>query len=90
MKLDELIFNDINIRHIARHKVLPEEVKEVIKGRIITFAAKKERIMIIGKTQATRTLAVVLEKVVGGKYFIVTARDADRKERKIYQEESYE
>lgn len=90
MKLDELIFNQVNIRHIARHKVLSEEVEEVIEGKILTFTAKKGRIMIIGKTKSARTLAIILEKIEGGKYFVVTARDADRKERKIYQEETYE
>ena len=90
MKLDELIFNQINIRHIARHKVLPEEVEETVGGKTLTFAAKKGRIMVVGRTQSARTLAIILEKVEDGKYFVVTARDADRKERKMYQEEIYE
>lgn len=87
MKIDELIFNERNIEHIARHNVLPEEVKEVVEGKILPLEAKLGRIMIIGKTKAGRSLAVILEKVKGNVYFPVTARDADRKERRMYQEE---
>ncbi len=87
MKIDELVFNERNIEHIARHNVLPEEVKEVVEGKILPLEAKLERIMIIGKTKAGRSLAVIIEKVKGNIYFPVTARDADRKERKMYKEE---
>lgn len=74
MKIDELIFNERNIEHIARHNVLP-------------LKAKLGRVMVIGKTKKSRILAVILEKFKGNIYFPVTARDADRKERKMYQEE---
>ena len=87
MKIDELVFNERNIEHIARHNVLPEEVKEVIEGKILLLEAKLSRIMVIGKTKAGRYLAVILENVRGNIYFPVTARDADRKERKMYKEE---
>ncbi len=87
MKIDELVFNVRNIEHIARHNVLPEEVREVIEGKILPLEAKLGRIMVIGKTKKGRSLAVILEKVKGNIYFPVTARDADRKERKMYTEE---
>ncbi len=87
MKVDELIFNERNIEHIARHNVLPEEVKEVIEGNILPLKAKLGRVMVIGKTKKSRTLAVILEKFKGNIYFPVTARGADRKERKMYKEE---
>ncbi len=87
MKIDELVFNERNIEHIARHSVLPEEIKQVVGGKILPLEAKLGRVMIVGKTKAGRSLAIVLEKVKGNIYFPVTARDADRKERKMYQEE---
>lgn len=87
MKIDGLVFNARNIEHIARHNVLPEEIKEVIAGKILPLKAKLGRVMIIGKTKKDRDLAIILEKVKGSIYFPVTARDADRKERKMYQEE---
>ncbi len=87
MKIDELVFNERNIEHIARHNVLPEEVREIIEGKILPLEAKLGRIMIIGKTKKGRSLAVILEKVKSNIYFPVTARDADRKERKMFVEE---
>lgn len=87
MKIDELIFNEKNIEHIARHNVLPEEVKEIFEGKSLFLAAKLGRVMVIGKTQHGRFLSVIIEKVEGNRYFVVTARDADRKERKMYKEE---
>jgi len=87
MRIDELIFNQINIEHIARHNVSPEEVKEVFDGKTLFLKAKYNRIMAIGQSSNGRYLAIILEKVENNRYFVVTARDADRKERKMYKEE---
>lgn len=87
MKIDELVFNERNIEHIARHNVLPNEVKEVVEGEFLPLQAKLGRIIVVGKTKKGRTLAVVLEKIKGKIYFPVTARDADKKERRMYKEE---
>ena len=86
MKVDGLIFNQVNIEHIARHNVLPTEVKQLLEGETLFLKAKLERIMAIGQTKKGRSLAVILEKVRGNTYFVVTARDADRKERRMYKE----
>ena len=43
--------------------------------------------MAIGHSSNGRYLAIILEKVEDNRYFVVTARDADRKERKMYKEE---
>lgn len=88
MTIDELIFNQRNIEHIARHNVSPEEVKEVFDGKTLFLKAKYDRIMAIGQSSNGRYLAVILEKVEDNTYFVVTARDADRKERKMHTEES--
>ena len=85
MRIDELIFNEKNIEHIARHNVLPDEVKQIIEGKTLFLNAKFYRVMAIGQTKKGRSLAVILEKVKDHTYFVVTARDADRKERKMYR-----
>lgn len=87
IRIDELLFNEKNIEHIARHNVLPDEVKQIIEGKTLFLNAKFNRIMAIGVTKKGRSLAVILEKVKGHTYFVVTARDADRKERKMFKEE---
>ncbi len=88
MKIDELVFNERNIEHIARHNVLPDEVREVVEGKTLQLKAKLGRVMLIGKIKSGRILAVILEKVKGNIYFPVTARVADRKERRMYEKET--
>ena len=57
-------------------------------GNFIIRPAYSERLLLIGPTLTGRVLAAVLDAdVAEGRYYVVTARPADRKERKIYQRE---
>jgi len=85
-----LIWDDWNVAHIARHKVFRDEVEEVWHGDYIVREGYKDRIMLIGPTNADRVLAVVLESEGNDVYYVVTARPADRKERRAYREEQKE
>lgn len=75
--------------HVARHGVTPEEVGEVCTGEFVALQSYKERLLLIGPTQAGRTLAVVLEPDVDpggvGIWYPVTARLASREERSYYR-----
>jgi uncharacterized DUF497 family protein len=73
-----------NIAHIARHQVSPEEVEQVCHSEHIRRSAYAGRIMVIGRTQAGRTLSVVLDPEGDDAYYVVTARPSSRKERRIY------
>ncbi len=88
IEIDELVFTDQNIEHIARHNVLPEEIKSALLYRPVFFKAEYGRIMMIGQTENKRWLSVILAEVKQKVYYVVTARDADKKERKMYQEET--
>lgn len=85
--VNELIWDKWNIDHIHRHKVVPAEVEEVCHGAYVVRETYKDRIMLIGKTNKGKFLAIVLEEKMSGIYYPVTARTADRKERKNYYEE---
>lgn len=86
IKKRDLIWDKWNLKHIAKHKVTPGEAEEVLKDKGIkareTYGG---RILVIGKS-GLRMLAVVLVKEKNG-YYIITARDAGRKERRIYRNE---
>ena len=82
-----LIWDTWNVAHIARHQVFPEEVEEVCKGGSVVREGYRGRIVLIGPAEAGRMLAIVLEGVGDDVYYVVTARPADRKERRVYQEE---
>lgn len=88
IKIDQLIWDQWNLEHIKKHNVLQQEVEEVIERVQAHRKGYSGRIFLIGRA-GTRILAVLLEKEKDGKYYIVTARDADRKERKLlYAEEN--
>lgn len=87
MRIDELIFNEENVEHIASHNVIPEEVRQVLEGKTLFLSAKQNRVMAIGKTKLGRFLTIVLDKTKDYMYYVVAARDADKKEKRMYQEE---
>ena len=89
MFVRRLTWDAWNVRHIARHGVLPPEVEDVCQGPCITREAYAGRIMLIGPTRSGRILAAVLEpQEEQGVYYVVTARSASRRERRLYQQES--
>jgi len=87
LAIRRLIWDSWNIAHIARHHVIPEEVEAVCHGDYIVRQAYQGRLMLIGPTAAGRVLAVILDSQGEGLYYPVTARPADRKERRIWREE---
>lgn len=56
-------------------------------GLPLVQAGKKGRKLIIGPTKDQRMITVILDYEGNGKYYPVTARDASRKERKLYKQE---
>lgn len=83
---EHLIWNPLNAEHIARHDVTINEVEEVSEGKFIFWQSYGGRFMIVGRTLAERTLAIVLEPDDSGMYYVVTARPASRRERRLYTE----
>jgi uncharacterized protein len=82
-----LIWDAWNVGHIARHRVTPEEVEEVCHGEPVTSQTYKGRIRVVGPTQRRRMLTVILAPTdEHGVYYPITARPADRKERRHYDD----
>jgi hypothetical protein len=61
LKIRRLIWDEENPGHIARHKVTPQEVKEVCDGPYVVQPARLGRFALIGPTLAGRLLVVILE-----------------------------
>ena len=78
----KLIWDKYNVEHIKKHDVKVQEVEEVAKSTLAHKKAKKGRYLIIGRA-GTRILSVVLNRKGLGIYYPVTARDADKDERRI-------
>ena len=72
-----LIWTERNISHIAKHGVSVKEVEEAIRDRYAIVLKHK------GSAWG-RILFIVLEKI-NDEFYVVTARDANRKEKKRYK-----
>jgi uncharacterized protein len=83
-----LIWETWQIAHIARHNVIPEEVEEVCHGTPVTSQTYNGRIRVVGPMRSHRMLTVILAPTdEPGVDYPVTARPADRKERRKYDEQ---
>lgn len=88
MVIKRLVWDEWNVEHIARHGVTVGEVEQACLGnRYIVRESYKDRIMLIGPTSKERILAVVVALKGNEIYYVITARPADRKERRVYQAE---
>lgn len=82
-----LVWDLWNIRHIARHGVSPEEVEEIChKDSLVLRGQQKNRLVIIGKTEEKRILAVILESKGNNAYYVVTAYPADNKDKRYIKD----
>jgi uncharacterized protein len=81
-----LVWNEWNIEHIARHKVIPEEVEAVCQSAMVASETYAGRIRVIGTTAAGRELTVILAPRGEDVYYPITARPASRKERRLLSE----
>ena len=86
--LRTLVWNTRNVTHIKKHTVTKKEVENAIQHIIAHRRGYKQRIILIGRSEK-RLLSIVVSKEKEGRYYIVTARDADKKERSlVYEKES--
>lgn len=82
----ELLWDEGNEAHIARHRVTPDEVEEVcFSRRWMLRASGRKRKAVFGQTASGRYLLVILEMWDYDEYFVITARDMDQAERRRYQ-----
>ena len=85
MRFTDLVVDPGGEDHIARHGVQLEEVEEEMVGRPLFLRAREGRYSAIGQTDAGRYLTVFLAPRGQSVFSLITARDADRSERRKYQ-----
>jgi len=86
MTIEHLVWDDWNRDHIAKHNVTPAEVEQVIDNEYVLFPSYSGRMVVIGQTDTKRALHITLANRGTERYYVVTARVADRKERAYYQQ----
>lgn len=85
--VEELLWNEWNVAHVAKHNVVPAEVEEVCRGSKVANRTYGDRIAVIGPTAIGRLLFIVLVPRGGNTYYPLSARVADKKERALYIDE---
>jgi hypothetical protein len=89
MTINDFIWPQARIEHIAKHGVTPEEVEEVCFGNPLVLRAKSRGenpvYYVLGQTSAGRYLFCVVIRFPDGKGYPVTARDMTAKEKRRYR-----
>lgn len=88
IKVKELIWDSWNIEHIRKHDVSQQEIIESIENTSYHRRAHSGRYLSVGRA-GNRIITVIIRWQKLTTYYLVTARDANRKERKdVYEKEN--
>jgi uncharacterized DUF497 family protein len=89
MTIDEIIWPEERVEHIAEHGVTPEEMEQVCFGQSLVLRAKTEGenpvYYVLGQTATGRYLFCVVIRFPDGKGYPVTAREMTAKEKRRYR-----
>lgn len=83
--IKKLVWDDWNRKHIEKHGVSQEEIEIAGNKSIYHKRTYKERYLVIGRS-GRRLITIVLKRIDSDTYYLITARDASKKERKIAYE----
>jgi uncharacterized DUF497 family protein len=78
-------WDDDNLLHIERHKFSPDEVEEVFAGAYKVRRGRQSLYIALGETLDGRLAFVVFRRMSGGLIRVVTARDMDDSERRLFR-----
>ena len=87
LRIRDLIFDERNTEHIARHHVNPDEVEEACWTLPVVRRGKYGRLAVYGRTLVGRYLLVILAPKTGGDYYVITARPMTQAERRRYRQQ---
>ncbi|OGC81727.1 MAG: hypothetical protein A2W07_06350 [candidate division Zixibacteria bacterium RBG_16_43_9] len=89
IKVKQLIFDKWNVIHIKKHDVKPEEIIEAGVNLIYHRKTYKGRYLAVGRS-GNRLISFVINREGSSIYYLVTARDAEKKERRrVYEKEKH-
>jgi uncharacterized protein len=78
-------WDDDNTFHIDRHEFTPQEVEEVFAGDHKVRRTRQKRYIALGQTLDGRLAFVVFRRLSAGLVRVVTARDMDERERRLFR-----
>ena len=78
-------WDDDSILHIERHEFTPEEVEEVFAGDHQVRRTRQRRYIALGATFDGRPAFVVFRRLPEGVIRVVTAREMEDSERRLFR-----
>ena len=84
--INELIWDEFNLNHIQKHDVTQLEIVEACQKIKLILESKFKRLAVVGKTKNNRLITFILDKKDKDSYYLVTARDTSRTERRMLNE----
>lgn len=89
LSVRRLVWDSKNVAHIALHEMIPEDVEQLCHNQPVFETGKLGRLLVFGPTETGRMVTAVLDATAEqGVYYVVTARPASRRERRIYGEQT--
>jgi hypothetical protein len=80
IEIAALVWDEWNLKHIARHEVDSTEVREVCESEVEVRVSYRKRLLLLGKTKQGRRLLVVLspedrkrKPYLKGEFYVITA-----------------
>jgi uncharacterized DUF497 family protein len=78
-------WDDDNVLHIERHQFTPDEVEEVFAGDYKVRRTRQKLYVALGQTLDGRLSFVVFRRLSAGLIRVVTARDMEISERRLFR-----
>ena len=86
MYVEDVIWDENNLEHIAYHSVKPAEVEQVLwDDPWFEKRRGRQRYQVFGQTDSGRYLLVILDREYSSIFYVVTARDMTQAEKRHYQ-----
>ena len=83
----ELVWDEVNRSHINKHNISELEITDASKNIVYHKRTYGLRYLVVGRS-GKRLVSSVVSRKGPGRYYLVTARDSDKKERKrVYEKE---
>jgi len=87
ISVKKLIWTEANVLHLRKHRVTPDEVSVAVSQFKYHKRTHDKRYLLVGRS-GKRIISVVIKRQASSVYYVVTARDAGRKERRrLYEKE---
>ncbi len=85
----EVLWTEDSETHIGRHNVTPLEVEQSLYSQPrLAVPSRDDTMEVLGRTDASRLLFVLVTKASDGRDFVVTARDMTVTEKRTFRERS--